>query len=126
MTLVKTYSEQLQISAAILRLQIPEVISKAVVDRINLIQSSLILTFPLPENIIYASSIDETKFHSETHITRVKISGWKLEILKAEKGSTGEEVIIALINKIGSIRTKIAASDHRNGNNSLRQKKIRR
>jgi hypothetical protein len=124
MTLVKSLLEQLKISAVSLRLQIPESISSAVVTKVNLTQDRSVHT--LPESIIYAESIDEKRFHSETHLANVNQRGWKLEIVKVIRKTTDEEVFVAVINKIGSIRTRFAASDHKNGNNPIRQKAIRR
>jgi len=124
MALVKNYFEQLKISAVSLRLQIPESISNAVVAKVNLTQDRSVIA--LPESIIYANAIDEKRFYSETHLANVNQRGWQLEIVKVIKKATDEEVVVAVINKIGSIRTRSAASDHRNGNNAIRQKAIRR
>ena len=124
MTLVKNYYEQLQRSAVSLRLQIPECISRAVVNKIDLIQDRS--TSVLPESIIYANSIDENRFSSQTDLGRVKLTGWQLQIVKATKKSNHEEVLVAKIIKIGSISTKVAASGRRNGNNPVRHKATKR
>jgi|GEM_PF-2513224 len=124
MTLEKKYFEQLQTSAVSLRLQIPESISNAVVDKINLAHDRS--DHVLPESIIYAKSIDQNRFHSETHLARVRLSGWQLEIVKVIKKSTDEEFAIVIINRIGSINTRKAAADRMNGNNQIRYKAMRK
>jgi len=124
MTPLKTYSEQLKISAVSLRFSIPELVSQAVVNRLVLIKERS--TVDIPESIMFATSFDEEKFISSNHLANVKNGRWQLEIVSARKKFVNEEVIIAIINKVGSVRTKTSISDHRNGNNPIRNKANRR
>ena len=124
MTQEKNYFEQLKKSAISMRLPVPEYISKAVVDKVQLIHESS--SFSLPDGIAYANSTDNRRFSSRTHLARVKLSGWQLEIIIATKKSNNEEVVVAIIYKVGSSRIKTAVSDRRNGNNPVRTKSIRK
>lgn len=117
------YLDQLQTSSTSLRLAIPASISQAVVDKITLIKERS--SFDIPASIIYASRLDKKKFVSSIHLARVRHSGWQLEVVKAID-SNNEEVLVTLINKVGCTRPKAAVCDHRNGNNSMRAKTIRK
>lgn len=118
------YCDQLETSAISLRLQVPKTISQGIAQKVSLIRERSTLEFP--ENIIYASFVDKKKFYDPTHLANVKLSGWHFEIVKAEQKVVGQDIIIVLIKKIGTVKTKVAASDHRNGNNPIRNKAIRK
>lgn len=118
------YLAQLKTSATNLRMQVPSMISQAVVDKISLIQERS--DSELPENVIYSKLLEEERFTSTTHLARVRLAGWQIELIKAAKKSTGEEIIVAVINKVGSLKYKSATNDRRNGNNPMRAKQSRR
>lgn len=118
------YLVQLKASATNLRMQIPSMISQAVVDKISLIKERS--DSELPETVIYSPLSDEKRFSSTTHLARVRLAGWQLQILKATKKSDNEEILVAVINKVGALKSKPATSDHRNGNNPQRFKQSRR
>jgi len=118
MTIGSDYFDQLQESANTMRMHIPATVSQAVADKIYSAKSRS--DFELPRYITYANSIDETKFESITHISRVKVSGWQLEIVRAYKKQMNEEIVLAIIKKVGVRSRKYDSKDHRNGNNSVR------
>ncbi len=124
MTSSINYLSQLKDSSTSLRLSVPNMISQAVVEKIALIEERS--TTDLPENIIYSQSSDKDRFHSTVHLANVRLSGWQLEILRATKKSVDEEVLVAVINKVGACKMKNPSSDHRNGNNHMRNKVMRK
>lgn len=118
MTIGSDYFDQLQESANTMRMQVPATVSQAVADKIYSAKSRS--DFELPRYIHYTNSIDETKFESITPIARLKISGWQLHIVRAYKKQMNEEVVLAVVKKVGVRSRKSDSSDHRNGNNSVR------
>lgn len=118
------YLSQLQISSTSLRLTVPDLISQAVVNKIMLLQDRS--EHKLPENIIYCTSIDELKFQSPVHLANVRLSGWQIKIVNATEKSLNNDVMIAIIHKVGSVKTRTAVSDHHNGNNPVRARSIRK
>lgn len=118
------YLSKLQISSASLRLTVPDLISQAVVNKIMLIQDRSELN--LPENIIYCTFIDELRFQSPVQLTNVRLSGWQIKLTKVTEKNLDKEFMLAIIHKIGSAKPKNAASDHRNGNNPVRARSMRK
>jgi hypothetical protein len=119
-----SYLVQLQTSAINLRMQVPSMISQAVADKISLVQERS--GAELPETVIYSPLADEKRFSSTVHLARVRLAGWQLQLVKATKKSNEEEVLVAVVIKVGALKSKSATSDHRNGNNPRRAKQIRR
>lgn len=119
-----SYFDQLQTSAINLRMQVPSMISQAVVDKISLIQERS--SDELPETVIYSPLADGKRFSSTVHLARVRLAGWQLQLVKATKKSNDEELLVAVIYKVGALKSKTAAKDHRNGNNPMRAKQMRR
>lgn len=118
------YYDQLETSSISLRLQVPNTISQRIAKKISLIREHSTLEFP--DNIIYASFFDKAKFYSSTYLAKIKLSGWNFEIVKAEQKVLGQEVIIVVIKKNGFAKTRTGVSDHRNGNNPVRARAIRK
>lgn len=124
MTDSTNYNVQLQASAESLRLPVPGVITNAIVDKISLIQDRA--SFELPESIIYAKAVDSRKYISSTHVVRVRASGWQFEIVKASSKSGNEDILIAIVKKIGSTCVKQSVRDYRDGNNPIRARVLRK
>ena len=118
------YLAQLKTSATNLRMQVPSMISQAVVDKISLIQERS--DSELPGNVIYSKLLEEERFTSKVHLARVRLAGWQLELVKATKKSNSEEIIVAVIHKVGTLKSKTTTNERRNGNNPMRAKQIRR
>jgi hypothetical protein len=124
MTNGNDYFDQLQESATNLRIHVPERVSQAVIEKINLAQNRS--DFDLPKNVMYVKSIDKAQLSSAVHVARVKVSGWQIEVIRATKKLVNEEVIIAIINKVGICSSKAGSKDRRNGNNSVRRLQLLR
>lgn len=124
MTNETNYYDQLQASSTSSRLAVPAAITQAVVDRLTNIQgrSELIL----PESITYVKSISGNTYYSTTHLGRVRNSGWQLEIVQAVKNFGSNPTLVILIKKVGPGYKGSFTSEHRNGNNPIRNKSRRR
>lgn len=122
----ENYLKQLSKSADSLKLPIPEHISQAIVEKITALQGSS--KFLLPESILYTQFMDTTKFptSSHSHLSKVKLGGWQLEILKVVTATEDKEILLAFVTRVGSTCKKPVAVDHRNGNTPARSKAIRR
>ncbi len=113
------YLEQLKKSGVDLRIQIPEIICKKVIEQIESKRDRLKAQFP--ETIIYAFPAEKKLFPLTSHITNLRSGKWKFEILKGTYKKTKKDTIIVLIHAVGSVITESepASVEHRDGKRKM-------